>query len=85
MDNNIFCEVDVERRRLKKKAKVVFAISTIFTIMPIWFFMLYRILEAVQATELTWVLMFTVPILLTYGSILMTITLVNDREVLWPK
>lgn len=36
--------------------KIVIGILTVFVTMPIWFFLLYRILEAVNASELMWFL-----------------------------
>jgi len=36
--------------------KAVAAILGLFITMPIWFFLLYRILEAINASELTWFL-----------------------------
>jgi hypothetical protein len=36
--------------------KAVAAILGLFITMPIWFFLLYRILEAIIASELTWFL-----------------------------
>lgn len=38
------------------KAKAVAAILALFVALPIWFYLLYRILELVQATELMWFL-----------------------------
>jgi len=34
----------------------VAGVLSLFIVMPIWFFLLYRILDAVNATELTWFL-----------------------------
>jgi len=34
----------------------VAGVLSLFIVMPIWFFLLYRILDAVNAAELTWFL-----------------------------
>ena len=36
--------------------KVIGAILGLFVSLPIWFFLMYRVLEAVNATELMWFL-----------------------------
>ncbi len=36
--------------------KTIAGLLALFVIMPIWFFLLYRILEAVNASELMWFL-----------------------------
>jgi hypothetical protein len=36
--------------------KIVSGMLAIFIVMPIWYFLLYRILAAVNATELMWFL-----------------------------
>jgi hypothetical protein len=38
------------------KAKVVATLLAMFVSLPIWFYLLYKILEAVQASELMWFL-----------------------------
>lgn len=38
------------------KAKAVTGLVSMFIAMPIWFYLLYKILEAVQASELMWFL-----------------------------
>ena len=38
------------------KAKVVATLLAMFISLPIWFYLLYKILEAVQASELMWFL-----------------------------
>ena len=40
----------------KLKLKIIAMILTVFVTMPIWYFLLYRILTAVNATELMWFL-----------------------------
>jgi hypothetical protein len=40
----------------KLKLKIIAMILTVFVTMPIWYFLLYRILTAVGATELMWFL-----------------------------
>lgn len=40
----------------KNKSKVIAAALSIFLTLPIWFYILYQILSAIQATELTWFL-----------------------------
>jgi hypothetical protein len=39
-----------------KKAKLIGAVLGIFVTLPIWFFILYRILDAIKAGELVWFL-----------------------------
>ncbi len=36
--------------------KIVSAILTVMVTIPIWFYLLYKILQAVNASELTWFL-----------------------------
>ena len=38
------------------KTKAITALLSIFISLPIWFFLLYRILEAVNASDLMWFL-----------------------------
>lgn len=50
--------------------KAVIGILSVFIIMPIWFFLLYRILEAVNANELMWFLYYVyVPVSLLVGTL----------------
>jgi membrane protein insertase Oxa1/YidC/SpoIIIJ len=39
-----------------KKANAVAGILATFVVMPIWFYLLYKVLAAVNATELMWFL-----------------------------
>lgn len=39
-----------------KAIKVVTGLMTVLVSMPIWFFLLYRVLESVNASELMWFL-----------------------------
>ncbi len=39
-----------------KKLKVFSGLLAIFIVLPIWFYLLYQILDAIQASELTWFL-----------------------------
>ena len=38
------------------KSKILIATGSVFITLPIWFYVLYQILEAIQANELTWFL-----------------------------
>ena len=38
------------------KSKTIGALLALFVVLPIWFFLLYRILESVNASELMWFL-----------------------------
>lgn len=37
-----------------KKSQIIGALLAVFVSVPIWFYLLYKILEAVNATELMW-------------------------------
>lgn len=39
-----------------KKAKIILALIVLLITTPIWFYLLYKILEAVNASELMWFL-----------------------------
>jgi len=53
-----------------RKLNVVSAILGVLICMPIWFFLLHRILEAVNASELMWFLYWVyVPVSLAVGVI----------------
>ena len=39
-----------------KKLKVINGILAIFLVLPIWFYIMYQVLDAISATELTWFL-----------------------------
>jgi hypothetical protein len=39
-----------------KKANVVGAVLAVFVALPIWFYLLYTVLKATNASELTWFL-----------------------------
>lgn len=38
------------------KVKIVAGVLSLFVTLPIWFYLLHEVLEAVQATELMWFL-----------------------------
>lgn len=39
-----------------KKLEIIGVILSLFLILPIWYYLLYKILEAIVATELMWFL-----------------------------
>lgn len=52
-----------------KNLKIVSGMAAVFIILPMWFYILYQILEAINASELTWFLYwvyFPVSMLVTF-------------------
>ena len=46
----------LERRAGMSRVKIVSLLLGLFVVMPIWFYLLYKILAAVSASELMWFL-----------------------------
>jgi len=53
-----------------KKLKIVSAFLTIAIALPIWFYIMYQVLDAVNASELTWFLYWVyIPVILVTSFI----------------
>ena len=52
------------------KMKVLGVLLALFLVMPIWYYLLYKILSAIQASELTWFLFWVyLPVSMLVGGI----------------
>jgi len=61
-----------------KAAKTISAIFTIFIVMPIWYYLLYQILKAINASELMFFLFWIYIPTALFSAIIAKITEDND-------